>query len=163
MFQKHLYSMFSNLHLLAQLQEIQLIHTNLDVLTYLQVQKYEPSLLQTDDSRAITEHGPGTPKLSTYEYMTKTSTSCSCDFMFRRKMHKLFNLTHVPSIQDANWFSMWHVFFEKPSDNVCEGHQQRAKLCWVHNSQLGSFSIFSPTNTWTWHKCSAVTHHFQAP
>ena len=49
-----IYYSISIVYLLAQLQEIQLIHTNLAVLAYLQVQKYEPSLLQTDDSKALT-------------------------------------------------------------------------------------------------------------
>ena len=77
------------------------------------VQISQPNLLQTDDSKPWTSgHQNSAFKCShsskelllmlmliqrnindvECRYMTETSTSCSYNFIFRRKMHKLFNI-----------------------------------------------------------------------
>ena len=168
MFQKYLYSIYSYIivYFLAQPQEIQLIHTKLAVSIYLKHNETLCAKIWTGPSPKQTIPGQWTTKFSTY--LTKTSTSCSCNFMCRRKMHKLnMLLTHVSSIQDA---AGSHYVARLPET-------KRPKFSWGHvrgpstknedvlGLVVGSwarFPFFSVASTQTWHK-SAVTHHFQAP
>ena len=46
--------------------------------------------------------------------------------MFRQQnaqvVQTIYALTHVPSIQDADWFSLCGTFSRNQAANVCEGH-----------------------------------------
>ena len=75
-------------------------------------------------------------------------------------------LTHVPSIQDADWFSLCGTFSSRnQAANACEGHHpiENEDVFGIVVGSWAHFQFFQLPSTQTWHKSSAVTHHFQAP
>ena len=54
--------------------------------------------------------------------------------------------------------TMWHVFFEKPSGNVCEDYYpiENKDVFGLVVGSWAHFPFFSVANTRTWHKSSML-------
>ena len=74
-------------------------------------------------------------------------------------------LTHIPSIQDADWFSLCGTFSRNQAANVCEGHHpiENEDVLGLVVGSWAHFQFFSVANTRTWHKSSAVTSKPHSP